>query len=94
MEMRYFYAYDQVNKSYFSITWHPGAEILADYPSKHHDSNIIRKWAHFSYSKRIHRLSSLRSLARKPFVLYGKPRSSPSVLQGCVAITSTKYVHT
>ena len=37
-EMRYFYACDQVDKKYFIVYWHPGAENLGDYPSKHHDA--------------------------------------------------------
>ena len=38
MEMRYFYAVDQVKNKHFTVFWQPGAEILADYPSKHHDA--------------------------------------------------------
>ena len=37
-EMRYFYACDQVDKGYFSVYWHPGAENLGDYASKHHEA--------------------------------------------------------
>ena len=36
MEMRYFYACDQVKRKIFNVAWHPGREILGDYPSKHH----------------------------------------------------------
>ena len=37
-EMRYFYACDQVDKKYFLVYWHPGAENLGDYASKHHEA--------------------------------------------------------
>ena len=36
-QMRYFYACDQVDKNYFNVYWHPGAENLGDYASKHHE---------------------------------------------------------
>ena len=62
MEMRYFYACDQVHNGYFNITWHPGAEILADYPSKHHDSKHHQKMRPFF----LHETNSPRFLAREP----------------------------
>ena len=37
-EMRYFYACDQVDKKYFIVYWHPRAENLGDYASKHHEA--------------------------------------------------------
>ena len=37
-EMRYFYACDQVDKKYFLVYWHPGAENLGGYASKHHEA--------------------------------------------------------
>ena len=62
MEMRYFYACDQVHNGYFNITWNPGAEILADYPSKHHDSSHHQKMRPFF----LHENNSPRFLAREP----------------------------
>jgi hypothetical protein len=42
MEMRYFYACDQVEKGYFDVRWHTGHENLGDYPSKHHEARHHR----------------------------------------------------
>ena len=39
MEMRFFWVTDQVKNGVMDIQWHPGQEKLADYTSKHHDSN-------------------------------------------------------
>jgi len=39
MEMRYFWACDQVNAGHFNVVWHPGLENLADYYSKHHEAS-------------------------------------------------------
>jgi hypothetical protein len=38
MEMRYFWACDQVDAGHFLVVWHPGLENLADYFSKHHEA--------------------------------------------------------
>lgn len=38
MEMRYFGVCDQVTRKYYKVFWHPGADILVDYPSKHHEA--------------------------------------------------------
>ena len=38
MEMKYFYAADQVENKQFKVEWHPGGENLGDYPSKHHEA--------------------------------------------------------
>ena len=39
MEMRYFWACDQVDAGHFLVVWHPVLENLADYFSKHHPSS-------------------------------------------------------
>jgi hypothetical protein len=36
MEMCYFWVTDQVCNQYLDVSWHPGAENLGDYPTKHH----------------------------------------------------------
>ena len=59
-EMRYFYACDQVDKKYFTVYWHPGAENLGDYASKHHEA------AHHKLVRPIylHEVNSPRVLTR------------------------------
>ena len=42
MEMRYFWACDQVDSGHFVVVWHPGLENLADYYSKHHGTSHHR----------------------------------------------------
>eukprot|EP00957_Ditylum_brightwellii_P115579 8815493-Ditylum_brightwellii.AAC.2 len=36
MSMQYFWLLDQVKLKNFDVSWHPGQENLADYPTKHH----------------------------------------------------------
>eukprot|EP00957_Ditylum_brightwellii_P157246 11967520-Ditylum_brightwellii.AAC.1 len=36
MNMQYFWLLDQVKLKNFNVSWHPGQENLADYPTKHH----------------------------------------------------------
>ena len=59
-EMRYFYACDQVDKKYFLVYWHPGAENLGDYGSKHH-APAYNKMVRPIY---IHKVNSPRVLVR------------------------------
>ena len=71
MEMRYFYACDQVKRKIFNVAWHPGREILGDYPSKHHSE------AHHIHVRPlyVHMRHSPRYLPRA---------MKPSDLRGCV----------
>ena len=39
MEMRYFWICDQLKNGHVAVYWFPGLENLADYLSKHHDTN-------------------------------------------------------
>ncbi len=43
MEMRYFWVADQVENKIINVSWHPGAECLADYPSKAHPPSHHQK---------------------------------------------------
>ncbi len=43
MEMRYFWVADQVENKIINVSQHPGAECLADYPSKAHPSSNHQK---------------------------------------------------
>lgn len=79
MEMRYFYACDQVSHKYFDVRWHPGQENLADYASKHHEAR------HHQEVRGIY-----LHLPTSPRIL---PRASkPSTLRGCVGKLPAGYV--
>ena len=71
MEMRFFWVTDQVKSGVVDVQWHPGQENIADYTSKHHDSNhhqLVRPWY-------IQEDKSPRVLTRA---------AKPSAMQGCV----------
>ena len=81
MEMRFFWVTYQVKNGVMHIQWHPDQENLADYTSKHHDSNhhqIVRPWY-------IQEYNSLRVLPRA---------AKPSALLGCVGTVSNGYNRT
>ena len=71
MEMRYFWVVDQVQNKTVRIIWHPGAENLGDYVTKHHSA------AHHQDKRKYytHQPDSPRFLTRA---------LAPSVLRGCV----------
>ena len=72
MEMRFFWATDQVEQGNFMVKWTPGKENLADYFTKHFDSKHhqeVRAW--YLHVDNI----SPRLLPRA---------AAPSALRGCV----------
>lgn len=71
MEMRYFWVTDQVRRKQFNVRWHPGAEILADYTSKHHMAQVHKDVRPIF----LHCEQSSRFLPRA---------LPPSALRGCV----------
>jgi hypothetical protein len=71
MEMRYFWIVDQVTNKHVRIFWHPGAENLGDYVTKHHSPKHHQQVRPY-YT---HQSDSKRQLARA---------QTPSVLRGCV----------
>ena len=79
MEMRYFYACDQVDNGHFKVLWYPGLENLADYLSKHHDASHHRR-VRAIY---LHCTDSPRVLPRA---------KAPSALRGCVENRAGGYV--
>ena len=68
MEMRYFWLLDQQTQKLFHFVYHPGAEIMADYPSKLHTGAHhikVRPWyQHMKNSPRILPRASRLSLRR------------------------------
>jgi hypothetical protein len=71
MEMRYFWVVDQVRNKHMHIHWHPGAENLGDYVTKHHSPKHHQQVRSY-YT---HQPDSKRQLARA---------QTPSALRGCV----------
>jgi hypothetical protein len=71
MEMRYFWIVNQVRNKHTQIVWHPGAENLGDYVTKHHSPK------HHQQVRSIytHQPESKRQLSRA---------QTPSALRGCV----------
>jgi hypothetical protein len=71
MEMRYFWVTDQARNKYIDVSWHPGAENLGDYVTKHHPAK------HHQHVRPIytHQPASPRHLPRA---------QAPSTLRGCV----------
>jgi len=79
MEMKYFWAADQVQEGNFAVRWHPGHENLADYQSKHHVGAhhlAVRPWY-------LHTDNSPTELPRAP---------RPSTLRGCVGTLPNGYI--
>jgi hypothetical protein len=76
MEMRYFWVVDQVDHKQIRVRWHPGAENLGDYVTKHHSV------AHHQDRRKLytHQADSPRLLDRA---------LAPSVLRGCVVPSRT-----
>ena len=92
MEMRYFYACDQVENGHFNVIWVPGAELLADYPSKNHETahhrNVRPYYVYEANSPRF----LPRAMTPKDFKEVTAARDSKSRdLRGCVGIRSGGY---
>ena len=82
MEMRFFWATDQVEQGNFMVKWTPGKENLADYFTKHFDSKHhqeVRAW--YLHVDNI----SPRLLPRA---------AAPSALRGCVGKLPGAYSRT
>ena len=79
MEMQIFWVTDQVHRQVFDVRWHPGQENLADYFTKHFDTQhhiAVRPWYLYNIFS--------------PMVL---PRAAtPSSLRGCVGTLPNGYV--
>lgn len=81
MEMRFFWATDQVNQGYFDVRWHPGQENLADYTSKHHSAKHHQRVRPYY----VHMHTSPQYLPRA---------SEPRAMRGCAGILEKGYVRT
>ena len=79
MEMRYFWLLDQEAQKMFQFLYQPGAENLADYPSK----------AHTAPHHRLMRLLYTHQ-HNSPLFLRAK---QPSARRGCVEKAEDTYVH-
>jgi len=79
MEMRYFWVADQVENKIIDVSWHPGAECLADYPSKAHPPSHHQKVQPFYQ----HEDTSPRVLPQAP---------ASRTMRGCVG-TNNGYLH-
>ena len=79
MEMRFFWITDQVDQKNFTIRWHPGQEMLADYYTKNYNA------AHHHRVRPFYVFSS-----NTPKIL---PRAAPpSALRGCVENIPESYI--
>jgi len=79
MEMRFFWIADKVAQDMYTIFWHPGQEILADYQSKHHiGSHHVHVRPYY-----LHMENSPRTLPRA---------MRPSTLKGCVGTLKDGYI--
>ena len=81
MEMSFFWVTDQVKSGVVDVQWHPDEENIADYTSKHHDSNhhqVVRPLY-------IQEDNYPRVLTRT---------AKPSALQGCVGTVTNGYNRT
>jgi hypothetical protein len=78
MEMRYFWVVDQVNNQQIRVLWHPGAENLGDYVTKHHPA-LHHQTVQKLYT---HQPDSPRALSQA---------FAPSVLRGCVVPARTTH---
>jgi hypothetical protein len=71
MEMCYFWIVNQVRNQHIRVLWHPGAENLGNYVTKHHSpkhhQQVRPYYTHQTYSR--------RQLSRA---------QTPSALRGCV----------
>jgi hypothetical protein len=79
MEMRYFWLLDQETQRYFKFYYHPGAELMADYPTKAHVGPIhthVRPYY-------LHMENSPTRLIRA---------AKPSARRGCAEILGDPYV--
>ena len=79
MEMRFFWVTDQVKNGTFDVQWHPGAENLADYFTKHFTTKHhqeVRPWY-------FHEHNSPRLLPRA---------AAPRALRGCVGTLKDGYL--
>ena len=78
MEMKYFWACNQVKIGAFEVCWHPRQENLGDYTIKHHDTIYHQNMRPIYLHER-----------KLPRYL---PRAlKPSNLQGCVGIKAGGY---
>jgi hypothetical protein len=78
MEMRYFWLLDQESQMYFKFYYHPGAELMADYPTKAHTGPVhthVRPYY-------IHMENSPTELVRA---------APPSARRGCVGLLGDPY---
>ena len=84
MEMRFFWIGDKVAQEMYSLQWHPGQEILADYQSKHH-VGLHHVWVRPWY---IHLENSPGYYLRRRGLAHWK-----GVLEPSKTGTYTKYPH-
>ena len=92
MEMRYFYACDQVENGHFNVIWVPGAELLADYPSKNHEMAHHRNVRPYYVHKANSPCFLPRAMTPKDFREVTAAHDSKSRdLRGCVGIRSGGY---
>ena len=78
MEMRYWWLVDTEAQDIFEFHYHPGLEILADYPSKHHPSHIHQHVRPYY----VHEANSPTLLPRA---------AKPSSRRGCAEILGSPY---
>ena len=79
MEMRYFWLLDQMAQQYFKFYYQPGLEKLANYPTKHHLSQIHQ-----------HVRPYYLQMPNSPTELLRA--SKPSLRGGCVGILGDPYI--
>jgi hypothetical protein len=71
MEMRYFWVTDQAGNKYIDVSWHPGAENLGNYVTKHHPAK--------------HHQHVCPLYTHQPALpQHLRPAQAPSTLQGCL----------
>jgi hypothetical protein len=78
MEMRYFWLLNQASQKYFKFFYQPGAELMAEYPSKAHVGPI-----------HIHVCSYYLHMENSPIQL--TRASPPSARQRCIALLGDPY---
>merc|ERR1712194_962887 len=79
MEMRYFWLLDQESQMYFKFYYHPGAELMIDYPTKAHTGPVHTQVRPYY----IHMENSPTELVRAAL---------PSTRRGCVGLLGDPYI--